>query len=82
MTAGTRIDDANVACSAFALAAPDARTDRFDVELAPARCDDRCDIHLFHPPTVDADAVQLEVLDQVCQFHTVYIYSNLHRWEC
>ena len=82
MTAGTRIDDANVACSAFALAAPDARADRFDIELTPPGRDDRFDIHLFHPPTVDADAVQLEVLDQFRQFHTVYIYSILERRGC
>lgn len=75
MTAGTRIDDANVTCPALALAASDARADRFDLELTSPRRDDRCDVHLFHPPTVDADAIQLEVFDQFRQLHTVYIYS-------
>ncbi len=80
MTARARVDDANVSRAAVALATPDARADRFDVELTTSRRDDRCDVQLLHAPAVDTDSVQLEVFDQFRQLHAVHIYSNLeHR---
>jgi hypothetical protein len=79
MTAGTRVDDANVTRPEAAAPTPDAGTDGFNIELTAASRDHRCNVQLFHSPAVDTDAVQIEVFNQVRQLHTVYIYSNLHR---
>ncbi len=77
MTARTRVDDANVTRPEAAPPTPDAGTDGFNIELTTAGGDHRCNVQLFHSPTVDTDAIQLEVFNQVHQLHTVYIYSNL-----
>lgn len=76
VTAGTRVNDSDVAGSLSTASAANPPANILDRGLATAVGDQRGNVNGLHAPAGDADTEKLEVSDQFVQRHTVYIYST------
>lgn len=81
VTAGTRVNDSDVAGSLPTASAANPAANVLDRRLATAIGDQRGHVNGLHAPAWDADTEKLEVSDQFVQRHTVCIYSTTRSLE-